>query len=83
MEYASTPHAATRDPRAHAMDYPRMEVWKNGRMAGWQDGSVDDGRMEWPFSASVLLAATVGCVVHAARVACSLGPTLGTSLLVV
>ena len=58
-----------------------MEEWKNGR---WQDGSIDDGRMEWPFSASVLLAATVGCVVHAARVAtCSLGPTLGTSLLVV
>ena len=30
-----------------------MEEWKDGRIAEWQDGSVYDGRMEWPFSASV------------------------------
>ena len=30
-----------------------MEEWKHGRIAQWQDGSIYDGRMEWPFSASV------------------------------
>ena len=46
----------------NVMLYRRIKVWKNGRMAGYiaelQDGSVYDGRMEWPFSASVSKAAS-------------------------
>ena len=30
-----------------------VEEWKDGRIAEWQNRSIYDGRMEWPFSVSV------------------------------